>query len=302
MSITHIFLNDLRFIKYVFYNNVIAKYKLKKISNIEIEQDFYSIVNQILYGRKSLARFGDSEIRVMLGVDPKDYQQPSLELSRRLKEIIKCNSDNILIGINGVFKGYSQEPYVARRYWASFIRIYFDSFYKELNPNVKYIDSSFTRLYVRRNIKDVGVKFKYIKKIWDNREIVFIEGQYSRLGVGNDLFDNAKSIRRILCPHKNAFNVYKEILEKASQLPKNKLVIIALGASATVLAYDLCKMGYQALDIGHIDLEYEWFKIGVKDAVQIKGKYTNEAANKTEEFEELDDPTYSDSIIAKIGI
>lgn len=134
------------------------------MSEIEINKDFYSIVDQILYSKKSLARFGDSEIRLMLGVDPKDYQQPSPELSKRLKEVIKCNSDNILIGINGTFKGYSTEPYVARRYWASFIRIYLDSFYRELNSNVTYVDSSFTRLYVRRNIKNVNTKFQYIKK------------------------------------------------------------------------------------------------------------------------------------------
>ena len=27
--------------------------------------------------------------------------------------------------------------------------------------------------------------------------------------------------------------------------------LLALGPTATVLAYDLCKMGYQAVDIGH---------------------------------------------------
>lgn len=272
------------------------------MSEIEINKDFYSIVDQILYSKKSLARFGDSEIRLMLGVDPKDYQQPSPELSKRLKEVIKCNSDNILIGINGTFKGYSTEPYVARRYWASFIRIYLDSFYRELNSNVTYVDSSFTRLYVRRNIKNVNTKFQYIKKIWNNRDIVIIEGQYSRLGVGNDLFDNANSIQRILCPEKNAFNFYKEILNQSSSLPSSKLIIIALGATATVLAYDLSKLGYQALDLGHLDLEYEWFRLKSKDAVQIPGKYTNEAKVKSDNFEELMDENYLKSIIAKIGI
>ena len=40
---------------------------------------------------------------------------------------------------------------------------------------------------------------------------------------------------------------------------KNKLILIALGPTATILAYDLYKLGYRAIDIGHIDIEYEWF-------------------------------------------
>ena len=37
------------------------------------------------------------------------------------------------------------------------------------------------------------------------------------------------------------------------------MIIIALGPTATVLAYDLAKEGYQALDMGHFDIEYEWY-------------------------------------------
>jgi len=42
--------------------------------------------------------------------------------------------------------------------------------------------------------------FKKLKKIWDGKDIIIIESEKSRLGVGNDLFDNTKSIKRILCP------------------------------------------------------------------------------------------------------
>lgn len=105
-----------------------------------------------------------------------------------------------------------------------------------------------------------------------------------------------------MCPEKNAFNFYKEILNQSSSLPSSKLIIIALGATATVLAYDLSKLGYQALDLGHLDLEYEWFRLKSKDAVQIPGKYTNEAKVKSDNFEELMDENYLKSIIAKIGI
>ena len=94
--------------------------------------------------------------------------------------------------------------------------------------------------------------------------------------VGNELFDNAKSIQRILGPEKDAFNRYNELLEAAQLYGKNKLILIALGMTATVLAYDLAKLGFWTIDIGHIDIEYEWFLRGAKDKIALEGKYVNE--------------------------
>ena len=78
------------------------------------------------------------------------------------------------------------------------------------------------------------------------------------------------------------------------------MILIALGPTATVLAYDLAKQGYWALDIGHLDLEYEWYLIG-EGYSQIPGKYNNEVLGGTE-VEELDDADYRSSIIKMIGV
>ena len=55
-----------------------------------------------------------------------------------------------------------------------------------------------------------------------------------------------------------------------------RLVLLALGPAATILAYDLAKSDIRALDIGHIDLEYEWYLMGAEEKVVVKNKYTNE--------------------------
>ena len=54
------------------------------------------------------------------------------------------------------------------------------------------------------------------------------------------------------------------------------MFLIALGPTATILAYDLYKLGYQALDIGHVDLEYEWMKLGTEEQVNLFNKFVNE--------------------------
>jgi len=44
-----------------------------------------------------------------------------------------------------------------------------------------------------------------------------------------------------------------------------------------VLAYDLAKRDYQAIDIGNVDTEYEWYKMGTLTKVPIPNKYVHEA-------------------------
>ena len=110
----------------------------------------------------------------------------------------------------------------------------------------------------------------------------------------------ACSISRILCPLQNAWNRYEEILEAVlEKVPKTALICISLGPCATVLAYDLAKNGYQALDIGQLDNEYEWYLRGVKKRIAIQGKMVAEISEK-QIFEMPDATEYFDQIIAKI--
>ncbi|MDR2870426.1 MAG: GT-D fold domain-containing protein, partial [Deferribacteraceae bacterium] len=53
-------------------------------------------------------------------------------------------------------------------------------------------------------------------------------------------------------PPANAWDEYDTIFEAAKKYSTDWLVLISAGPTATVLAYDLYKVGYQALDIGHI--------------------------------------------------
>ena len=117
-----------------------------------------------------------------------------------------------------------------------------------------------TKFYLK--LKDVSKLPKYIsnlRKIWGGRDVLMIEGEISRQGIGNDLFDNVNSMKRIICPERHSFSVYGQILSAVLEFDKNILVLISLGPTATVLAYDLSKLGYQAIDIGHADLEYELY-------------------------------------------
>jgi glycosyltransferase family protein len=268
-----------------------------KFPKIESEE---KTIEKIINDRCSIARLGDGEIR-LLGNADLIFQEFDQKLSDRLNEIIKSNDDEILIALPNVFS-YKDLKNVTRDeqlFWKKDIILGYKN-YKKLVKDKLYYNANISRPYIRyvdkKNAKNI---FEQLKKIWNQRDIVIIEGMETRLGIGNDLFDNTKSISRILCPVRNAFSKYDEILENALKISKDKLVIISLGPTATVLAYDLAKNGYQALDLGHVDIEYEWMKMGAIEKVKVKGKYTNEVDGGNQ-VENLIDQDYEKEIIIKI--
>ena len=78
------------------------------------------------------------------------------------------------------------------------------------------------------------------------------------------------------------------------------MFLLALGPTATVLAYDLCRQGFQAIDVGHVDLEYEWFLRGEGHRTYVEGKYNNEL-NGGEHPADVKDPWYEAQIVADIS-
>ena len=90
--------------------------------------------------------------------------------------------------------------------------------------------------------------------------------------------------------------MYEEIFKEITKQDKSKLILIALGPTATVLAYDLSKAGYQAIDIGHIDIEYEWFLQGAKNKCPVKYKYIGEI-DGGDNVENLTDDEYLNQVI-----
>ncbi|MGL5989245.1 GT-D fold domain-containing glycosyltransferase [Cetobacterium sp.] len=168
-----------------------------------------------------------------------------------------------------------------------------------IDKNKTYFDTQVTRLYIDTRKKElVENRYKKMKKIWDDQHILIVEGAESRLGIGNNLFENSKSIQRIICPSKNAFSYYSQILNTVKDC-NQRIVLIALGPTATVLAYDLCLEGYRALDIGHIDIEYEWFLSKTLEKVPVKNKYIGEISGGDNVLE-INNNIYKKQIIKRI--
>lgn len=284
-------------IRFFFIKNSIYMKRLKSIKFLTDDQVFLELLNN----KKSLCRYGDGEI-TWICRNSKGYfgQDNSIELSERLKQVLGTHNERIIVGIPNFFNSMSNYSKIRKNNRNVHLSKYAKIWDKLLNSNYYYADSLISRVYFGRYNTDHESMFDKWKKIWNSKKVVVIEGETTMFGVGNDLLSNAYSVERIIAPAENAFSKYLEIFEAAMRLNIDRLVLVALGPTATILAYDLALKGYQCIDIGHLDIEYEWFinKIDIDKKTPVKGKYVNEAGGMpTSSFDEITYNKYLNEII-----
>ena len=259
-------------------------------------------LNEIIKNNKSLSRMGSLEFSIIFGRGFA-YQKYHKTLAKRLLEVLNSKEKNLLIGLNIPYtkKMMSEREIGARNYQKKFLKKNKFKMSKIIDKNKIYYSALISRFYsVYKDRSNVLQYVNMLKKIWDKRDILIIEGEKTRIGIGNDLLNNAKSIKRIICPNENAFKVYKKILKCSKQHETSTLILIALGPTAAILAYDLSKLNYQAIDIGHMDIEYELFLRKANRKIKIPNKYYSEVKGGTKNISDVTDKNYFKQIVCKI--
>lgn len=205
---------------------------------------------------KSIARFGDGEFMSMEETDI-PFQKADPQLARRLREIFVSNDPNILIGAPGcIFR----MPINLSPHCQIFLGLRGGNYRRQVlrfcDMEKTYYSTEFTQLYMTYENYDFDTYYQRIMKIWDQRDVTLICGKGILDGLRHNIFANAKSLDFIYAPSRDAFFEYDSILERARKISQDRMIIIILGPTATVLAYDLASEGYQALDFGHIAKDY----------------------------------------------
>lgn len=300
------YLHKLKFFYHQFNFNVnfILKFLLSNnyllLRRIHI-MDSIDTVNYLLKNKVSISRFGDGEFDI-INNKGNGFQCESPKLARKLVEVATVELPNHSVALPYVWKNMRNLKYDAYCFWAHFLVTKFKNcVVPYLSNNREYLDTNFTRFYIDYKNPTLAQKLiPLIKKLWDKKNICIIEGERSRLGVGNDLFSNTESVNRIICPAENAFDVYETILDSVKKNNCFDLYLISLGMTATCLSYDMSKLGMWAIDVGHIDIEYEWFKMNAKKKIAVKGKYVNEAGGYMPFDNESVLTQYNSEIICRI--
>ena len=281
-------------------------YVLNKLQSLVYHLNIENTENSLrrIYDEQlSVSRFGDGEFDLINGKGLK-FQSYTPEIAARLREVLAVENppESFKTCIPFAYSSVSHLNSKSILFWVPYFLKYRKKIYLPCNKKYEYLDSQITRIYInRRSRQESAVYFSLWKKIWQDKDILIVEGSESRFGAGNDLFSGAKSVGRIICPSKNAFSVYEEILNTVIQKAGGRLVLLVLGPTATVMAYDLARKGIRALDIGNMDMEYEWFCRNVSERVIIPGKYSHEVAGGDAVQENTDD-VYLSQIICRVRL
>lgn len=306
------FINDTSYLK----ENILLKIKIEKLQR-QVDNAPYEygnspvkikpakdLLEKIIDKKCSLCRFGDGEFGFILKQNRLWYQKYDNKMAQKLENILKSDNEKILIAIADNYG--SLDKYNDRA--ADEIRQYMTKEKRQehmglLDLSREYYDAYVSRPYMIYKDKDKNAFeiFKLYKKLFYNRNILIIEGKNTKTGVNNGLLDSAKSIKRILCPDTNAYSVYDKILNKVIEsASSDDLILITLGPTATILAYDLAMKGYQAIDLGQIDNEYEWFMRHATERIIIEGKSVSELTWYRIPETQIYDDKYAMQIIAQV--
>lgn len=191
---------------------------------------------KLLQNGASIARLGDGEFNLALGSEIY-YQKNSPEIQRRMIEILKNTNQRCLVAI-------PPKPE------SGFFREYFTRCARILN--FMRLNTTYANANISRNSDFLVNGITEYRKIWENRRVVFIYSSAGRFEITPEIFSNILEYEHIDVPPIDAFEQYKQIMQRAKSYPHDRLFLISCGSAATVIAYDLANLGYQAIDIGHL--------------------------------------------------
>lgn len=245
---------------------------------------------------KSMVRFGDGEITMIKGRSLK-LQKVNPEIVEGLKRILRYEYDDMIVTIPEIFGDLSVYRKESRQFWKDHLLFSRNIYEKYCNPERQYFNTSVSRFYYAFEDKySCKAWIEGIRQIWKDKDVVVVEGARTHNGVGNDLLSTARSVERIIGPSSDAYGKLSEIQKECMKYPKDRLFLISLGVAAKFLTEKLFLEGYRVLDIGNLDMEYEWYlkHAGEKEKIP-KHDIIDEETNRRAGYED-----YLDQIKVRI--
>lgn len=187
----------------------------------------------------SLARYGDGEWKLAAGKHRK-WQRHDERLSKRLRQIMK-DSGRCLVGIPNI---RSKTP--KHEFWNQFAVPWVCQMLTDRQYYSSFITRPDSAPWINR--PDYWDK---LRSLWNGKKVVLVRGSTKSLTA--DMLSGAKSWVEVVGSPHHGFSDYDRILQTVI-MAKPDIALLCYGASATLLAVDLCDKGIQAVDLGHVGM------------------------------------------------
>lgn len=237
---------------------IISHNKNIDIKNLIILDSYISSLDYLILSKCSLSRFGDGEIRIMYG-DNHQFNKKNLKLQKLLFDTLKNPDEKLLLALPSTLFNIIYP----NNYWNNEAPKLKQTIIDYIDFNKVYLNANMT-LYFSNQKNDFGDKyFNKFRSIWEKKDIILVTNIKLFKTNKYNIFDNTNNIFYIDAPASNAIDVYDELMTNITKHSNEKLIILILGMTATVMANHLSKLGYRALDLGHLAKSYSIYKEGI---------------------------------------
>jgi hypothetical protein len=193
----------------------------------------------ILTGR-SIARYGDGELRVALGRKCVS-QEADANLARELKAILADEQGGLLVGIPNI---NSRTPKAES--WSRFCAPGYTTMYRQPSYASSFITRPDSAPWI-----DTNEYWNRVHDLWRGKDVILIAGDRKSLRA-EEMKNEAASLREIKAPRQHAYAEIDRIEEEING--HNGPILMCLGCTATALAARLHKKGLWGIDLGHIGM------------------------------------------------
>lgn len=131
---------------------------------------------------------------------------------------------------------------------------------KYLIPNKEYGATELSQIYAGYKDYDFKAHYAGLKKLFADKKILLVCGDKVLANVQYNLFEEAQEIATIYGATKHAYESIGVLKEEILKFPKDRVLVFALGPAGKVLGYEMFKLGYRVLDIGHSIKDYDAYK------------------------------------------
>jgi len=243
--------------------------KIKNTYNIKNDILIHTNIETIkkLQEGYSIARYGDGEFLLMINKDML-YETYNEKLKNRLIQVLTQNdNDKLLLGIPNMY--FRHDNYASQtirgkqlyQHWNDHVRFFVPENMHLFNRK-EYYSSFFTQLYAY-SVEENKMNLNELKKVWNNKNIVLYmnESVYNcTKDIQKNIFSNTLSIIHEVVPSTKAWTHYDDILNSVKKYDTSYLILVCCGATATIMAYDASKLGYQIIDLGQLIEDINYYK------------------------------------------